>query len=141
MEDAGNTLNKVLKGVTPIGDFWMMRKLRSEMNITDVVMMPTSKELLKACLTINRFKSLNKTFRSMDIVKQIQVTLKGDFMNRNMIRDIEFLNFMSKGDVFMDFIQFRNEKIVEAKRKANEGDKGDEVPKVEDPAKGKSLEV
>jgi len=37
-------------------------------------------------------------------------------MDRNFIRDIELLNFMNQGDIFLDFLIIRDQKIYDAKK-------------------------
>jgi len=60
MLTAGSTLNKIMKGVTPLGDFWMMNKLKYDMDVDVLMKTPASKEILMAAQTINRFKSLTR---------------------------------------------------------------------------------
>lgn len=78
MEWAGGELNRLLRGVVPMGDFWMMTKLKAEMSLTELGTHPDHKEILRAALTINRFRSLTGAQRSLDIIKVIQTSLKGD---------------------------------------------------------------
>jgi len=60
MTESAVTLGKIMKGVTPLGDFWMMNKLKNEMTVEELLGTPKKAELLKAAMTINRFKSLER---------------------------------------------------------------------------------
>lgn len=60
MDLAANELNNILKGIVPLGDFWMMGRLKSDMSSEDLVSTPSKKEILKAGLTIKRFETLTE---------------------------------------------------------------------------------
>lgn len=55
-------------------------------------------------------------------------------MNRNFIRDTEWLNLCVAGDIFMEFVTLRNEKIIEKQKKAN--GQAEEKPEEAPVAKG-----
>jgi len=52
MAEAGVTLGKIMKGVTPVGDFWMMNKMKNDMNEAELRKIPKPKQLLMASQTI-----------------------------------------------------------------------------------------
>jgi len=52
MSEAGVTLSKIMKGVTPMGDFWIMNKLKNDMTDIELNKMPKPKQLLMAAQTV-----------------------------------------------------------------------------------------
>jgi len=107
-----------MKGVVPLGDFWIMKKLKGGMLEEDLKKIPSRKETINASLTVWRLRSNDVIFRSAELVKSVQTIMKGDNMDRDFHRDIMWLYHMTKGDEFIDFLEFRNQKIKDRKAKA-----------------------
>lgn len=63
---------------------------------------PSKKVLMSAVMTIKRFKSEGIVFRSVDMIKGIQKSMKSDDYSQNKLKQVLFVNFMVKGDVFLD---------------------------------------
>jgi len=73
--------------------------------------------MLQAALTVDRFKASGMVFRSLQIIKNIQKTLKGEDYSRNHIKDALTINFMSAGEVFLDYVDMRQQaRIAKAKQ-------------------------
>jgi len=107
-----------MKGVVPLGDFWIMKKLKGGMLEEDLKKIPSRKETINASLTVWRLRSNDVIFRSAELVKSVQTIMKGDNMDRDFHRNIMWLYHMTKGDAFIDFLEFRNQKIKDRKAKA-----------------------
>jgi len=56
------------------------------------------------------------------MINSIEELLKGPESRRNYHRDIQYLSFMTQGDIFMDYIDIRNQKIMEKKKRENESE-------------------
>lgn len=67
-----------MKGVTPLGDFWMMNRLKQDMKPDELLEKPKKGDLKKAAETIYRFRSLTRVYKSMEAIKNIQMCVKGD---------------------------------------------------------------
>lgn len=104
-----------MEGVVPLGDFWLMLKLLSMLSDEELLKAPMREEVLTAAVTLWRMRSNEVIFKSTEAVKSVQIMLKGDKIDRNMLRDISWLNFMSRGDEYIDFLEFRNDKLRLAK--------------------------
>lgn len=88
---------------------------------------PKTTAVLQAAVTVERFKAEGLVFRSLDIVKGIQKSVKGDGYDRNYLKQVMLINFMTKGEVFLEYITMRQEMRVEkAKQKAEEANKNSE---------------
>jgi len=72
-----------MDGVVPLGDFWIMKKLKTEMLVEELKNNPTRKETLEATVTVYRLRSNNVIFRSAELVKSVQTIMKGDNMDRD----------------------------------------------------------
>jgi len=118
IEKAKELLREFKGGVVPTGNFWMMNKLNQDMDKSVRMTPPSKPEIVKALLTINRFKITDKVYRSNDIISGIEAMLKGPEGNRNYLKDIEWLFFMTQGDLFLDYIQFANQKVRESKSRS-----------------------
>jgi len=60
-----------------------MNKLKTIIPVDDFKKQPTKNEVISASATVNRFRSNEVMFRSMDMILSIQQTLKGEEMRRN----------------------------------------------------------
>jgi hypothetical protein len=65
------------KGVEPQSDFFMMKKIAST-DSEGLDKEPKTGIFLQALITVQRFKLEGLVFRSLDLVKGIQKSLKGD---------------------------------------------------------------
>jgi len=83
IERAKELLKEFKGGVVPTGNFWMMKKLNQDMDKSLKMTPPTKPEMVKALLTIKRFKINEKVYRSNDIISGIEAMLKGPEGNRN----------------------------------------------------------
>lgn len=80
MSDLEKVFQKYLeakKGLVPQSDFFMMQKIMNT-DSKDIDQHPTKSSLFKAIQTIFRFKSESLIFRSLDMIKGIQKSIKGD---------------------------------------------------------------
>jgi len=78
---------------------------------------PTTNLVLQAAITVERFKAEGLVFRSMDIVKGIQKSLKGDSYDKNYLKQVLFINYMTKGEVFLEYLTIRQEARAENEKK------------------------
>lgn len=122
LDNAMNLFNNLSNGIMPQGDFWMIKKLLTAIEKSKLVTAPTRIEVLKAVVSIYKIKSNDVILRSLDIIKQIEQMFKGDDSKRNLMRDIGWLNFMTQGDIYLDFMEIRNQKIAENIKKENESE-------------------
>jgi len=118
-----------MQGVVPLGDFWIMHKLGGLMPTNEKIDAPNKNDVMLAAVTIWRMRSNEVIFRSVELIKNIQEMFKSEKMDRNFLRDIEWINFMSTGDAFIDFLQFRNERLRLSKKVGKK--KEEEVEKME----------
>mmetsp|Transcript_50659 Transcript_50659/g.42689 ORF Transcript_50659/g.42689 Transcript_50659/m.42689 type:complete len:204 (-) Transcript_50659:263-874(-) len=102
MAEANQKLTQVQRGITPEGNFWMMQKLNLDLSNLDKVSRPSNKDIKSSLQTINRFSSTEKVYRSNDILTVIDKMMRGENLNRNFLRDIQMIFFMTKGDLFLD---------------------------------------
>lgn len=89
----------------------MLQKLNLDMSSDDKTKSPTKDEMKRGLQTIFRFKSMELVYRSNDILGVIDQMLRGKDLNRNYLRDIQMINFMTKGDLFLDYLPISNQKI------------------------------
>jgi len=80
----------------------MLQKLNIDMSSQDKLKRPTATEVQRGLQTIFRFKSMELVYRSNDILSVIDQMLRGKDLNRNYLRDIQMITFMTKGDLFLD---------------------------------------
>lgn len=90
------------KGVVAQSEFWMLKKESAAMDKKEIMANPHKDEVEIACKTIFRMRSSGDVFRSVDIINGIHVEMKGVNGDKNMPKWIEFINFMSKGDIYFD---------------------------------------
>jgi len=95
----------------------MLQKLNIDMSSQDKLKRPTATEVQRGLQTIFRFKSMELVYRSNDILSVIDQMLRGKDLNRNYLRDIQMITFMTKGDLFLDYLPISNEKIKIAQAK------------------------
>lgn len=119
LDAAYNSMKKMMNGITPTGNFWMMAKLNEDMDNHEKMKGPSKEEVIKSVLSIKRFRLNDKVQRSNDIIAGIDEMLRGPELNRNQQRDIQLIFHMTAGDLFMDQLQVANQKIRTAKAKAN----------------------
>jgi len=120
MDTAAASFNKLMRGVSPIGNFWMMTKLSDDMDNHEKMAAPSKDEILKAILSVKRFRLNERVYRSNDIIAGIDGMLRGPDLNRNYYREIQLIFHMTKGDLFLDYMQIANQKIRSAKSKENQ---------------------
>lgn len=82
-------------------EFWMMNKIIKTDN-AGLDKLDDKRHIIKAVLSLKRFGPPETVYRSLDLVKSIQKNLRGSDYSRNLIKQILFTNFMSKGEVFLD---------------------------------------
>jgi len=90
----------LMEGVIPIGDFWVMEKLKGLMDKKALLKQPQKEEVMLAAVTLWRFRSNEVVSRSVDVIAIITTMLKGDKQDRNLLRDLEWIGgFMAAGDL------------------------------------------
>lgn len=94
-------LEKLIKGSAEPGNFWFMRKLTSDISKRQKEVIPSAKEIHLAIKCVKRFAKTSEVFKSNDILDVIQHSLKSDKLNRDFLRDIQWINLMSKGDCLL----------------------------------------
>lgn len=77
MQKAFQSYLDLKKGTEPQSDFFMMKKILTT-DSKGLDKEPKTGVLLQAVITIDRFKASGLVFRSLDLVKGIQKSLKGD---------------------------------------------------------------
>lgn len=102
LDAAQAALQRLKRGVTPVGNFWIMKKLADDMDSHDKMTQPSKDEVIQAVLTVARFKLSDRVYRSNDVIAGIDSMLRGPDLNRNQYRDIQMVNHMTKGDLFLD---------------------------------------
>jgi len=56
IDSAASSFQKLMRGVSPIGNFWMMSKLSDDMDNHEKMAAPSKDEILKAIMSIKRFR-------------------------------------------------------------------------------------
>jgi len=99
MKTAWNKYLELKKGVTAQSEFWMLKKEAAGMDQAELLRNPIKEEVEIAVKTINRMRSSGDVFRSIDIINGMQTELKGVNGDKNVLKMVEFINFMSQGDI------------------------------------------
>jgi len=97
-----------------------MHKLKMMTTTEEMKTQPSRDELISAVATIKRAQSNDVIYRSTDTVNEIMKLVKGDEMKFNIHQMIEWLFFMNKEDLFLEFSDYRLEdyRIQKAKKLA-----------------------
>lgn len=80
----------------------MLKKEAAGMDQAELLKNPIKDEVEIAVKTIYRMRSSGDVFRSIDIINGLQVELKGEHGDKNVLKMLEFVNFMSQGDIYFD---------------------------------------
>lgn len=114
-EEGFKQLENLIRGSAEPGNFWFMRKLTTDLSKRQKEKIPTAKEIKLAIKCVRRFAKTSEVFKSNDILDVIQHLLKSDKLNRDYLRDIQWINLMSKGDVYLDYVWLYNRDVRERK--------------------------
>mmetsp|Transcript_13123 Transcript_13123/g.28343 ORF Transcript_13123/g.28343 Transcript_13123/m.28343 type:complete len:234 (+) Transcript_13123:5473-6174(+) len=71
------SLNKIMKGLTPLGAFWIMNKCKSQMHPKDTIDVPDRLQVVAALNTVYRYREAGVVFSSNEFLNGIQTMLRG----------------------------------------------------------------
>jgi len=102
VEVGAKDLKAVIKGMVSPGNFWFMTKLSRDMEDRLKLKLPSLAEMRKALKVVMRFSHTEAVYKSNTIIDVINMSLKSPKLNRDYLRDIQSINFMNKGDLFLE---------------------------------------